>query len=261
MHKKASRFGVRTIGVSLATLAVVLTFALPGQAWADQNESSTKTITGTVTEIVGNATGGTGIAGPAMAMNTPIVIQQNIQVDTTGNPNNNQTATNVANVNQDTGAMSGNADGTNGGVATSGAANAHSLAIILQLNIQVITGFVPDGGVSQTASNTVDLNQGTAAVSGNTDADGAGSSATSGGATSNSSAYLGQINVQIYSGSYGGTDTTGAIEQQAANTIAAAQGTAGQTGTATASDGGTSSSGTANASSVLRNWQLTRQYR
>src|SRR6476661_6355517 len=98
MHKNASRFGIRSIGISVTTVAVLLAFALPGQVWADQNESSTKNVTGTVTEIAGNATGG-GFSGPAMAIQfDPIVIQQNIQVDTTGNPNNNQTATNVANI-------------------------------------------------------------------------------------------------------------------------------------------------------------------
>jgi hypothetical protein len=153
--------------------------------------------------------------------------------------------------------MSGNADGTNGGVATSGPATATSLAVVLQLNIQVITGFAPADGVTQTASNEVDLDQDTAAVSGNTDADGSGSTATSGGATSNNSAYIGQVNVQVYSGTYG---ASGAISQQAANTIAAAQGTAAQSGTATASDGGTSETGAANAASRFSQWQYTRQY-
>ncbi|MGE0059338.1 MAG: hypothetical protein AB7T32_15270 [Dehalococcoidia bacterium] len=261
MHSKASRLSPRTIGGSLAALAVLVALALPGSAWADQTETSTKTINGTVTEIAGDATGSGAIAGPATAINTPIVIQQNIQVDTTGNANNDQTATNDATVSQDTAAGSGTATASNGGTASTGAATATSTVLILQLNIQVITGFVPEAGVSQTASNDADVHQTTVAGSGIASGDGSGSTASSGSATANNSAYIGQINVQIYSGSYGGVaDTAGQITQDAMNGATVDQTTAAGTGTATATDGGEATTGDAAARAQHTVNQLTWQY-
>jgi hypothetical protein len=259
MFSKASRLGPRRVGVTLGGLAIVAALALPGSAWADQNETSTKTINGTATQIIGDATGG-GVAGAAVAINAPIVIQQNIQVDTTGNTNNNQTATNTATVNQDTAAGSGDAAGSDGGTATSGAAVATSTAVILQLNIQIITGFVPTAGVSQTASNDATVDQTTVAGSGGADATGSGSTASSGTATANNSAYVGQINVQLYNGSYGSTDTTGAAAQTATTGASAGQTTVGASGMATASDGGQSTTGNAAAQAQDTINQLTWQW-
>ena len=259
MFSIASRLGPRRVGVTLGGLAVVAALALPGSAWADQHDTSTKTINGTVTQIVGDATGG-GVAGPAVAINTPLVIQQNIQVDTTNNANNNQTATNTATVNQDTAAGSGDAAGSDGGTATSGAAVATSTAVILQLNIQIITGFVPAAGISQTASNDATVGQTTVAGSGGADATGTGSSASSGTATASNNAYIGQINIQMYTGSYGGADTTGAVSQTAANGASADQTTVGASGTATASDGGQSITGNAAAQAQHTINQLSWQF-
>jgi hypothetical protein len=258
MFSNMSRLGPRKIGVSLAGFAVVLAFALPGSAWADQNESSTKTITGTANEIIGDASGGE-TSGPAVALNTPLVIQQNIQVDTTGNPNNEQNATNTATVNQDTIAASGNASGSEGGTANSGAATATSTALVLQLNIQIITGFVPVAGVTQTASNNADIDQTTVAASGNADASGTGSTANSGTASASNSAYVGQINIQMYAGGYG-NDSSGAVTQTATNDAAADQTTGAGSGTATATDGGQSTTGDAAAQAQDTINQLTWQF-
>jgi hypothetical protein len=246
MNSKASRFGPRKIGLPFAVLATVLALGLPGQVWADQTESSTETITGTANQIIGDASGN-GIAGPAIAFNNPIVIQHNIQVDTTDNPNNDQNAANDATIGQNTTAASGDASGINGGTATSGAATAISTAIVLQLNIQIITGFTPAEGVTQNASNVADVDQDTVAASGTSSADGAGSTATSGNATANNSAYLSQVNVQVYSGTPMGVDNSGTVTQTAANGGTAAQETGAGTGTATAADGSTATSGSARA--------------
>jgi hypothetical protein len=260
MHSIASRLGPRKIGVSLAGIAVVLALAMPGSAWAEQTESSTQTVTGTVTEIVGDANGDGAIAGPAIAFNTPIIIQHNVQVDTTGDPDNTQTATNTAVVNQDTAAGSGSATTSGGGTATTGAAMAVSTAVVLQINIQVIAGFVPDGGVTQTASNDAEVDQTTAALSGDASGDGSGSSASSGNASASNSAHIGQINVQIYAGSYNDvSDAAGQITQEAMNSASTEQATAAASGTATATDGADATTGGADAAAQFWVHQFTRQ--
>jgi hypothetical protein len=127
------------------------------------------------------------------------------------------------------------------------------------LNIQIITGFVPVAGVTQTASNNADIDQTTVAASGNADASGTGSTANSGTASASNSAYVGQINIQMYAGGYG-NDSSGAVTQTASNDAAADQTTGAGSGTATATDGGQSTSGDAAAQAQDTINQLTWQF-
>ena len=247
MSRKAPLLSRRRTAGALALLTTVLALGYPGSAWAAATQSDTQTVSSNAISIPGVATssaGGIAIPGLAIALGIPpIVVQGNIQVDTTGNVNNVQDATNDVTIDQQTVAAAGSATASNGGVATSGIATASSTAIVMQMNIQVITGFAPVGGVTQTASNIGDIDQTTGAASGNTDADCEGSTATSGNAAAHSSTVLNQSNVQTYRGSP--NDTAGATQMSAANTAASVQHIIAATGIASAAGGGTANSGNA----------------
>lgn len=169
-----------------------------GAVASAQTSTNNSTITSIEGESVGTETasgGGVAVAGPAVARSRAIVVQRNIQVD----PFNagTQTATNEANVNQMTGAASGDATGTNGGMAMSGPAVATSIAVVVQVNVQVIACPFGSGAITQDASNVADIDQDVLAVSGNADADGSGSTARSGRATARSVTRVNQRNVQV----------------------------------------------------------------
>lgn len=247
MSRKRPLLKSRRLAGALVLLTSVLALGLPGSAWAAATESNTQTINSSSISVPGVATsGGGGIAVPGVAMAMempPIVLQGNIQVDTTGNANNVQDATNELTVDQQTVAAAGDATATNGGTATSGTATATSMAIVMQMNVQVITGFAPSDGVTQTASNVGDIDQTTVAASGDTDADGGGSVASSGNAGAGSTTVLNQSNVQTYAGS--GSDTAGAVQMSAANTAATAQEIIAATGIASAAGGASATTGNA----------------
>lgn len=248
MTRKGSLLTRRTAGGVLALLATsALALGGSGAAFAAATESSTQTINSIAFTLPGTVTssgGGVAVAGVPMAIAIPpIVVQGNIQVDTTGNTNNVQSATNDLTANQTTVASAGSATATNGGIAKSGTSTATSSAIVMQMNVQVITGFAPSEGVTQDAANVGQIDQTTVAASGETDADGEGSIATSGNASANSSTVLNQTNLQTYIGSAG--TTTGTAQMSAANTAAMAQEIIAASGLATASDGGQSTTGSA----------------
>lgn len=247
MSRKAPLLTRRRTAGALALLTTVLALGAPGSAWAAATQSNTQTVNSNALSIPGVATssaGGIAIPGIAMAMDIPpIVVQGNIQVDTTGNANNVQDATNELTVDQQTVAAAGSATASNGGMATSGTATASSTAIVMQMNVQVITGFAPAEGVTQTASNVGDIDQTTGAASGNTDADGEGSTATSGNAAANSTTVLNQSNLQTYIGTP--NDTAAATQMSAANTAASLQEIIAATGIASATGGATATSGSA----------------
>ena len=131
MRAQASLITRRRAAGLLLTLALVLGAGIPGSAWAAATQSNTQTVSSSSASIPGVASssgGGIAVPGAAVAINIPpIVIQQNMQIDTTGNANNVQTASNSLTANQQTVAAAGSATATNGGTAMSGTAIATSL--------------------------------------------------------------------------------------------------------------------------------------
>jgi hypothetical protein len=230
---------------ALAVLAIPVGLGIPAPASAvDINNQS---INQMATQIIGMATsstGGVAVPGPAVAVNVPVVVQGNIQVDVSGNPNNVQNATNNAAIDQNTVAASGNPTASNGGVAVTGPGMAVSTVVVTQMNVQIIMGGTPAGGVMQNATNDADIGQGTAGGSGNSNANGGGSTATSGAATATSSAVVTQLNTQMYIGSMG-IDTTGTVQQDLLNSAGLGQTTGAATGSASATGSGAATTGAA----------------
>ena len=230
---------------ALTVLAIPAGLGIPAPASAvDINNQS---ITGMATQIIGMATsssGGVAVPGAAVAVNVPVVVQGNIQVDVSGNPNNVQNATNNADIDQNTVAASGDPTASNGGIAVTGTAIAVSTAVVSQWNIQMIMGGTPAGGVTQNATNDAAVGQDTAGASGNSTASGGGSTATSGAATATNSAMVTQLNTQTYIGSMG-IDTTGTVQQDLLNSAGVGQTTGAATGTASATGSSNASTGAA----------------
>jgi hypothetical protein len=244
MERRTSWLAPGKLAVVLLVLAIPLGLSVRSASAVDVNNES---ISGMANQIVGMATsssGGVAVPGPAIAVNVPVVVQGNVQVDTTGNPNNVQNATNDAMVGQNTTAASGNPTATNSGVATSGASVAVSMAVVTQMNIQVITGGTPAGGVTQNATNDAGVGQDTATASGNTNASGGGSTATSGAAMATTSAMVTQVNTQMYIGSMG-IDTTGSVQQDLQNSAGVGQANGAATGATSAMGSSTATSGSA----------------
>ena len=247
----------------LLTLLLFLALATPafaeGQTATDSAQLSDVTLA-----KVGEAKAvaqGVAVAGPARALSKAIVQQINVQVvagPKETRSNSTQTATNEANVNQTTLAASGDATGADGGVALTGSATAGSLAIVHQINIQIIAGWAPSGGVTQTASNTADVDQTTVAASGSADASGDGSVARSGDASALSVTRVHQKNIQIYVGRKPFV-TDGPVVQTATNSLSVDQTTLALTGDAVAADHGVASTGDARARAFALAKQTNRQ--
>jgi hypothetical protein len=229
---------------------VIVALAVPARV-AQADESNTQTVTQAEAEMPG-----TGNSGPAMAFNRETVIQKNIQViagDAETKANSTQTASNDAAVTQAAGAASGDASGTNGGIAVSGAAFAGNIAVVHQMNIQVIAGRGCD--VDQVASNTAEVDQTALAVSGDASADGAGSQAQSGNASAINVDVVRQRNVQIYVCRGDGTG-----QQVAGNILQDAQTSLAVSGDAVAGEGGDSSTGNASSDISSQTTQVNRQF-
>src|SRR5688572_30537372 len=105
MSQKAASFTRKRAAGAFALLATTaLALGVPGAAWAV--ESNTSTVNSSSMSIPGTSSssgGGIAVPGTATAISTPpIIVQSNVQVDTTGNPNNVQDATNDVTVDQAT---------------------------------------------------------------------------------------------------------------------------------------------------------------
>ena len=99
---------------------------------------------------------GVGVAGPVVTLDEAIVVPITIQVIASPNAtadNAQQTATNDSTVAQNVEARSGPTAASGLGIAFSGPAVAGTILIATQINVQVIAGWVPTGGVAQDASN------------------------------------------------------------------------------------------------------------
>jgi hypothetical protein len=258
MISKVSRTGGVVAGV-LAALLVMTSMALPTGAWADT--SNTQTVSTSIVQIPGTSTssgGGIGIAGPAIALNIPpVVVQQNVQVDVSGNPNNVQHATNNATINQGTGAAAGNASGTNGGMAMSGSAMSSTMAVVLQINVQLIAGDTPAGGVTQNAGNDTTIDQMTLSGSGNSSANGSGSTSSSGAASASNAAVVSQVNTQVYAGPLS-LGSAGTATQNVANSASIGQNLTSASGTTSAAGSSHATSGAVmgNMSQMINQYQM-----
>ena len=246
-----------------AALFATVTYlaAGPGVPAAFADGSNTETGASTSVQQQGTATasdGGVALAGPAIATNVRVVNQMNVQ--NVAGPaamqgNVTQDATNTADVDQFSLAVSGDATATDG-LAATGSARAMSIVIVQQLNVQVVAGWAPSDGVSQTASNTADVGQTTVAVSGDAAADGGGSSAASGQAQAVSVTVVQQRNIQVY---VGRPDVEGSVEQTAANAFSGSQLSGAITGDASATSGSQASTGDAGSMTQQQTQQTSFQ--
>jgi hypothetical protein len=244
---------------SMGVILVVLLMALGAHlsaplASADSSSVNSRSLRNMTFRIFGtstSSTGGIASAGAATTTSNAGVSQLNIQIvagQAAQQDNVVQTATNEASIDQTTLAAAGSATAAEGGIASAGSAWADSWASVQQLNIQIVAGQVPDGGITQTATNVAAIDQTTAAAAGNASATGEGSVAEAGDATASSWAFLRQVNLQVYIGT-GRSNRAGAIEQTATNIGGIGQTTLAGTGNASATSGGGASTGNAGATS------------
>ena len=160
---------------------------------------------------------GFGVGGPVVTLDEAIVVPINVQVIASPNvtaDNAQQAATNSATVAPNVEAQSGPTAASGTGIAISGPAVAGAILVATQINIQVIAGWVPTGGVAQDASNDLDVVQDVLAASGPAAANGSGT-AISGTPIALSIALVDQGNVQVFLGT--DPDATGSVEQEGAN--------------------------------------------
>ena len=239
-----------TLLAFLCSVTLFLIFAAPAAADGQSGTDTANVKQATLAET-GNAAANArsaALAGAAAALGQVQIHQVNVQVIATPNNSNDtssQTATNTATANQTTAAQSGDATSSDGSIAQTGNATAHSLTIINQINIQVIAGYTPAGGVHQTASNDATVDQTTVAQSGDATASD-GSTARSGDADASSVAVIQQKNFQLYVGK-GPSSSDDPVTQDASNTATVDQMTGAFTGAAQASGGSEAISGDAKA--------------
>jgi hypothetical protein len=130
--------------------------------------------------------------------------------------------------------------------AISGPTITSNQVTVPQINVQVIAGDqATRDNSTQTADNTLDLNQTAAAVTGDASADET-STATTGPATASNIVVGLQLNVQVIAGI--GCD----VDQVASNTLSLDQTAAAASGDANAVNGGNASSGAASAQNMAR---------
>lgn len=131
--------------------------------------------------------------------------------------------------------------------ASTGSANTLDMALVNQLNIQVMAGDAEaQANSSQTAANAATIDQNNTAASGDATTDGSGS-AQSGSATAGSIALVQQLNIQVAYVAPGCV-----VEQDAANTADIDQSAAAVSGTAEAANGGDANTGDASALNVAQ---------
>lgn len=232
---------LQTVLAFVFTMSLLLILAVPASANETTGNDTANVKQTTLAETGDTAADAksTAHAGAATALGQVQIHQVNVQViagpkDT--RDNSTQSATNTANATQTTAAISGDALATDGGRARSGNAHANSLTIIHQINIQIIAGHAPSGGVHQTASNDATVDQTTVAASGDAGASGSGSTAASGDATASSVAAVQQRNFQLFVGK-GPSTSDDPVQQVASNTASVDQTTAAISGPAVAIDG------------------------
>ena len=241
----------RFVAIVLVSASLAFGAGVPARL-ASADASNTQNVQQTEVQLPGTptaTTGGTANSGTAIALTNAIVHQINVQVaagDQQAIDNSSQVATNNADVTQTSAAETGDATGSDGGMASSGNATAISTAIVLQMNIQIMALVSPDCVVDQVASNDTGVGQTAVAASGAATADGLRSTAASGSAAARNRALIIQRNIQVYVCT-GHGDATDTGSQQAVNDFAQEQVAIALTGTADASDDSTAESGSAAA--------------
>lgn len=251
MHREALRPRLRTIIGLVSAIALVLAVAIPASAAGPVNGTAidVQQITQAKQTEAGKAVEDArslAHSGPVVAVQEAIVVQKNIQV--VAGPkqfrdNVEQNAANVAVVDQNVDATTGDTSATGGGVAISGSAVSGQVAVVHQVNVQVVAGWGAQDGVTQNALNFAVVGQDTQLQTGDATADGVGSTAKSGNASALSVAHVGQRNVQIYVGRP--NDGGGPVEMNAANVAVAGQTVLASTGVASATEDAKATSGDA----------------
>lgn len=251
-HPRATPRRLLAATLGLMVVAALSAGVLDSRS-AQADAESTRNVIKNKVEEIGTAAGVGAATGQALAFNGVVLPQIDVQViagDDYTKENSTQTATNTANIEQNAIAGSGDATASDGGTATSGSATAANLVLGLQYNIQVIAG---NGcAVDQTASNTLNLTQDAAAISGDAEASNGGNAST-GDASAVNAALIKQGNVQVYTCRNGGTGS-----QTAENFADFNQTTGAMSGNASA-DGGEASTGDARGFSGLKSWQSNVQ--
>ncbi|HEU0073541.1 MAG TPA: hypothetical protein VFS30_05975 [Dehalococcoidia bacterium] len=251
----------RLAAVTVVSLLLAFGAAVPVEvASADANNQ--QNVVQEEIEVPGDAvsSGGVANAGSAMAQAVAVVRQLNVQVaagDLEALANSSQTATNTAGVTQTVVAVAGDATATDGGTATTGYAISGAMAVVLQLNIQIMALLSPECVVTQVASNDANVDQTAAAISGEATAAGANSEASSGNAHAWARQFSLQRNVQIYVCTGRNLGSTG--NQEASNSLAADQTAAAISGNASALTGSGAATGNTRAWSSDLQRQVNRQ--
>jgi hypothetical protein len=239
---------LRRLATGLATTAVVLATAIPAFAELPPPVDSEALRADAVAQAqeVQNSIPGIGMSGPVITFNQPFVQQIDIQVVASPNAtadNVKQTATDNADVSQNANADVAYATTGAGGIAFTGPAVAGNLAIVQQINIQIVAGWIPSDGVSQTAGNNATVGQDTTAQAGDASAAGLGSVGVSGSAIGLSTELVQQRNIQVFVGA--APNATGSSEQTSTNDRTVGQESLAQSGTADSLGGDISMSGAA----------------
>jgi hypothetical protein len=238
----------RLAAVTVISLLVAFGAAVPVEvASADANNQ--QNVVQEEIEVPGDAvsSGGVANAGSAMTQAVAVVRQLNVQVaagDLEALANSSQTATNTAGVTQTVVAVAGDATAT-GGTATTGYAISGAMAVVLQLNIQIMALLSPECVVTQVASNDANVDQTAAAISGEATAAGANSEASSGNARAWARQFSLQRNVQIYVCTGRNLGIPG--NQEASNSLGAGQTAAAISGNASALTGSGAATGNTRA--------------
>jgi hypothetical protein len=249
MNSARTGKALRRLATGIAASALVLVTALPAFAEpmppAVDVDALRADAAAQVAATQANI-GGVGLSGPVVTFNEPFVQQIDIKVVASPNatPDNvKQTATDNAAVDQSTTAVPGQATATNGGVALTGPVIAGNIAIVQQINIQIVAGWIPSDGVTQTAGNNAAVGQDTTAQAGDASASGLGAAGVSGGATAISTDVVHQRNIQVFVGA--DPNATGSSEQVVGNDATVGQTSLAQSGTVDSVGGGIAISGAA----------------
>jgi hypothetical protein len=242
----------------LAPAALLIVAMLSLMAISAGTASAASTTEQEESEEQGSSSG-VASSGGAAAFNSSHVQQMDIQVvaGTGGDEADvDQDASNNAYVKQSASAESGDASGEEGGTAVSGTGIAGNLSILLQLNLQIVAGDIPDEGVTQYASNDANVDQKAEASSGDADGSGDGSSAATGNAEAVNVDVGRQQSLQLYVGEPGTSEPS---SQSSSKKLDDKQETKGSSGDSVADEGGEAESGDAQAYSRLSTSQESSQ--
>lgn len=278
MPRSVIRSAYRGLAVLVAITTLLALAALPAmaeegtstvdpdatrQAAVDRADATRADAVGII-ESVSADVPGVAVEAPEIIIEIdPIIIQKNIVVDASinGTPDTvNQTATNSAGVSQDSTAQAGTASAPASGFAYSGGALSGGIVVVTQINVAVVAGYVPEGGVTQDASNVADVDQSAAAQGGDASAAGEDSSAYGGDATALATARVSQFNILWFVGT--NPDNTESVNQAGQNAAGVTQSASAVGGDAEAGEDALAKAGgstdlsriTVEQQNLIKNW-------